>query len=1144
MRKRVCLTVLLVGFAMTFSGPSASAQNCSPRVIPRAKIGITPDTGQVSPDFLATEGQQITVHGVAERFTLSQDCAVSIDPLPFRWSMQYRPPGGLLSEVTSELDASDQLTPRFHAKLGTYIILLETLGPPSDARSSRAILEVVRRGGWVSIGPDGRYLNQTSPQEPVLGSLISLAGRINTIAIHPNTPNVMYAGAARGGVWRSDNGGADWWPMTDHKGLPSGLAIGRLAVTPAGRVYASLPDNEGGVRYFGLGPALFSSDDDGVTWQQVVTDPTCSPVSSVPQGTITRIIIDPTSPTTVFAASGSGVFRSIDNGKCWVNILLGQAVLDLALLQQTPGETILYAATSGSATIGASVIRTLNANAATSAVTWQSTPETLKTAPTGAAVSTIPAFTAPVSRIALASSKDVVYAVVAQGPPRAAKGQLLFLRTTITGSWVQRAEPLDSSLSNRCDGQCSYNLSISANHLNEDDVVVGTVTVFRSTDGGKSWSEFNPGSTSLWDHHALVHHPTDPDLLFSGNDVGIQMIRPSLLGTSQGLWTYPNGGLSNGLFEGLALAHGGTPTRSAGGLQDAGTLLHASGRVWSRAGGGDGKYTAFDGGNNYPIYFTSNLSTSGGSFERGGGSSPLKGLGNAAAFWTDPITPGVLIAATPVIPIPNGSQPQTTLTGLYYASAANSAANINWQCIDPTPANPGTFSGAIAFLPGGGQYLVGTTAGAVFRLVAPTVAVSSSTACSSATTTSATPLWTAPALPGGGPSPVIGLALDPTAPTGAFYVTLARYDASRVMRVRRMLTPTSDGGLRVTWQASPIAGNPGDPDVFPSSNDSCCPGQFGFVSPIAADPDNTGTLYVGTGKGLAVGVRQPDDTWHWSMEQDVPETWVTDIQTRAGTGGRVGVVRTATYGRGVFEHVNGLRLSTLVGTRLFDIRAVEISDTDHQSSELTVAIDYSYDGSQGRSVGVRIHPVGAGAAGRFFVSTPVHLTRGSGTALVSLYYAGARAPLELSTRGLYAELLDGKGKVLAKKELILPQRWKPLGSHRVLVSAELIPADGPPIPVSLQVQRLTEGRPSLLDTPKSFVVPVPAEVRLLAPRILRASQNGRMDPGINVDAAFVGWKGVSGRAGLNPELKLDVQEDQEVTAVYAIARKDQRDILQ
>ena len=58
---------------------------------------------------------------------------------------------------------------------------------------------------WRALGP--------SPI-PVGGST-SYSGRISAIAVHPTNPNIVYAGAAQGGVYRSLDGGANWTPLMD-----------------------------------------------------------------------------------------------------------------------------------------------------------------------------------------------------------------------------------------------------------------------------------------------------------------------------------------------------------------------------------------------------------------------------------------------------------------------------------------------------------------------------------------------------------------------------------------------------------------------------------------------------------------------------------------------------------------------------------------------------------------------------------------------------------------------------------------------------------------------------------------------------------------------------------------------------------------
>src|SRR5262244_3012789 len=73
-------------------------------------------------------------------------------------------------------------------------------------------------GPWRSIGP--RNIN----------------GRVKCVAVHPENADVVYAGAAGGGVWRTDDGGRSWRPLGDAF---DSLAIGGIAVVAPNTVYAA-----------------------------------------------------------------------------------------------------------------------------------------------------------------------------------------------------------------------------------------------------------------------------------------------------------------------------------------------------------------------------------------------------------------------------------------------------------------------------------------------------------------------------------------------------------------------------------------------------------------------------------------------------------------------------------------------------------------------------------------------------------------------------------------------------------------------------------------------------------------------------------------------------------------------------------------
>ncbi|MGH7454803.1 MAG: WD40/YVTN/BNR-like repeat-containing protein, partial [bacterium] len=39
-----------------------------------------------------------------------------------------------------------------------------------------------------------------------------IGGRLRGLVVHPNDPNILYAGSVSGGVWKSTNGGVSWFP--------------------------------------------------------------------------------------------------------------------------------------------------------------------------------------------------------------------------------------------------------------------------------------------------------------------------------------------------------------------------------------------------------------------------------------------------------------------------------------------------------------------------------------------------------------------------------------------------------------------------------------------------------------------------------------------------------------------------------------------------------------------------------------------------------------------------------------------------------------------------------------------------------------------------------------------------------------------
>src|SRR5262249_11265540 len=86
------------------------------------------------------------------------------------------------------------------------------------------------------------------------------AGRMTSIAPHPTLAGTAYAGSAGGGLWKTEDSGASWTPLTDDL---SDLVVGAVAIAPSspGTIYLGTGEANGTP---GIG--LLVSSDGGSTW--------------------------------------------------------------------------------------------------------------------------------------------------------------------------------------------------------------------------------------------------------------------------------------------------------------------------------------------------------------------------------------------------------------------------------------------------------------------------------------------------------------------------------------------------------------------------------------------------------------------------------------------------------------------------------------------------------------------------------------------------------------------------------------------------------------------------------------------------------------------------------------------------------------
>ncbi len=145
------------------------------------------------------------------------------------------------------------------------------------------------------------------------------SGRITDIEAIIDQPNIIYAGTATGGLWKSINAGLNWQPIFDDQDYAS---IGAIAINQANPSIIWVGTGEGNTRNStSYGGGMYKSIDGGETWIDVGL-----------KGTerINRIALHPTNPNIAYAAAlgtlwseneERGLFKTVDGGKTWQNIL-------------------------------------------------------------------------------------------------------------------------------------------------------------------------------------------------------------------------------------------------------------------------------------------------------------------------------------------------------------------------------------------------------------------------------------------------------------------------------------------------------------------------------------------------------------------------------------------------------------------------------------------------------------------------------------------------------------------------------------------------------------------------------------------------------------------------------------------------------
>ncbi len=331
-----------------------------------------------------------------------------------------------------------------------------------------------------------------------------MSGRVTAIDVVLEDTDIIYLGAAAGGLWRSENAGHTWTPIFENELAAS---VGDVTIFQKNPDIIYVGSGEGNPRNSqNSGWGMFKTIDGGKTWQHLGLEQTRQ---------IHRVIVHPDNPDVVVAgvtgaswgdSEHRGIYKTTDGGKNWEQVLYindRTGCADLVVDPSNPNRMLAamwehrrwpsYFKSGGE---GSGLYLTVDGGD-----TWKPVTQGL---PKG-----------EIGRIGLSyapSHPDIVYAYVES------KENAVYRSTDGGYTWERR-----SGKGEDIGGRPFYYADIYCDTKNENRLYSIATEITVSEDGGKTWSVFAPGNQIHTDHHAWWSHPQDPEFIMVGHDGGFNV---------------------------------------------------------------------------------------------------------------------------------------------------------------------------------------------------------------------------------------------------------------------------------------------------------------------------------------------------------------------------------------------------------------------------------------------------------------------------------------------------------------------------------------------------------------------------------------------------------------------------------------------
>ncbi len=452
----------------------------------------------------------------------------------------------------------------------------------------------------------------------------NIEGRITAIDIHPTNPNIVYIGAANGGVWKSTDFCATWTSLFDNQNTAS---IGALTIDPVNPDIIYLGTGEANsLRSYYPGTGIFKSTDAGNTWFSIGLTESYS---------IGQIAVNPINTQELYvAAVGAlrkttpqrGVYKSSDGGSSWIlSLFIADSVGAIDVLLDPVDPTRVYAAMwdrmrredyNKYGGVNSALYISINSGENWSVIT-----------------NGFPSNQATLGRISMSvcrSHPNILYALI--GLSSGYSGGL-YKSTNRGASWFQVNSNVAYSSS-----YSWFNRICKVHPVDSNYVYCGGLDFEYSYDGGYNFPYWTGDHV---DQHAIAFAPSNPGYIVIGNDGGVESSTDG--GNS---WTSSMSLPITQFYAGEINPH--NPSQILGGTQDNGTVMTRTGAQndWADIYYGDGFYCLIDYQN--PLRFYAAYQYGGLGYSVDGGYNFYSGTNGLDRTYTNWMTPYVMDKHNPL----------------------------------------------------------------------------------------------------------------------------------------------------------------------------------------------------------------------------------------------------------------------------------------------------------------------------------------------------------------------------------------------------------------------------------------------------------------------------------------------------------------